>query len=86
MHYLLEYTLKSDPLPLFSLDCSGQLCPAPILMTEEKITDMRAGEILEVIFTDPGAEPDLKTWCLASGHEFLGIKKERSKGAAYIKK
>ena len=70
----------------FSLDCSGQLCPVPILMTEEKMTDLKVGEILEVIFTDPGAEPDLKAWCRASGHEFLGIKKERFTGAAYIKK
>lgn len=69
-----------------SLDCSGQLCPVPILMTEEKIADLERGEVLEVIFTDPGAEPDLKAWCRASGHEFLGIKKEKLKGTAYIKK
>jgi tRNA 2-thiouridine synthesizing protein A len=82
----MEHHSKSCFSASFSLDCSAQLCPVPILMTEEKITDLKPGEVLEVIFTDPGAEPDLKAWCVTTGHEFLGIQKEKFKGMAYIKK
>ncbi len=86
MYSLMKDHSKSGFSASFQLDCSGQLCPVPILMTEEKIEDLKDGEILEVIFTDPGAEPDLKAWCAASGHEFLRIQKEKFKGTAYIKK
>lgn len=56
------------------LDCRGQLCPVPILMTEEKIAEMKPGQVLQVAFTDPGAQPDLVAWCRATGHELLEFK------------
>ena len=70
----------------FTLDCSGQLCPVPILMTEEKLADLGFGEILEVVFTDPGARPDLLAWCKGTGQECLGFRDEKAKSFAYIKK
>jgi tRNA 2-thiouridine synthesizing protein A len=68
------------------LDCSGQLCPVPILMTEEKIAEMGQDEVLEVVFTDPGAKPDLLAWCRASGHAFLACEDGRPKSSAFIRK
>lgn len=70
------------------LDCSGHLCPVPILMTEEKMADLKKGEVLEVIFTDPGAKPDLEAWCKMAGHEILVMqwKGNRNKGAVRIRK
>lgn len=68
------------------LDCSGQLCPVPILMTEEKIADMKKNEIVEVVFTDPGAQPDLRAWCRANGHAFLEHRPGRLKASAFIRK
>ena len=70
----------------FSLDCSGHLCPVPILMTEEKMVDLKSGDILEVIFTDPGAKPDLIAWCLATGNEFLNFKSGKLRSSACIRK
>lgn len=58
----------------------------PILMTEEKMADLKAGTLLEVAFTDPGAEPDLKAWCRASGQELVEFKKEKTERFAYIRK
>ena len=68
------------------LDCRGQLCPVPVLMTEEKIHDMKTGQTLEVAFTDPGAVPDLTAWCKVAGHELLGFKKNRMESFAIIRK
>ena len=78
------HDMKSNFFISCRLDCSGQLCPVPILMTEEKIEHLKSGEILEVLFTDPGAEPDLKAWCKAMHHEFMGIKKEKLKGEQWM--
>lgn len=68
------------------IDCSWQLCPVPILMTEDKIASMRPREVLEITFTDPGAKPDLAAWCRASGHDLVSIRDEKPKSYAYVRK
>ena len=70
----------------YRLDCSGQLCPVPILMTEEKMADLASDEILEVVFTDPGAKPDLMAWCKATGHLFLKCLDGKTQSRATIQK
>lgn len=72
--------------PTCTIDASGHLCPVPILMTEEKMSELQAGEVLEVIFTDPGAVPDLEAWCRASGEELLGFRRDGARRRAYIRK
>lgn len=68
------------------IDCSGQLCPVPILMTEERFATLAHGEVLEVTFTDPGAEPDLRAWCRANAHTLLGFTREGASRKAYLRK
>lgn len=68
------------------LDCSGHLCPVPILMTEEKIAGMAPLALLEVVFTDPGAKADLIAWCKANGHEWLDFTEEKPRYRARIRK
>ena len=70
----------------YQLDCSWQLCPVPILMTEEKLGDLAADEVLEVIFTDPGAKPDLEAWCRATGNPLLGFREARMTSSAFVQK
>lgn len=69
-----------------SLDCRGQLCPVPILMTEEKIAGLKVGEILKILYTDPGAKPDLMAWCKINGHLFLKAEESKRESLAYIQK
>lgn len=68
------------------IDCSWHLCPAPILMTEEKLGTLKEGEVLEVVYTDPGAKPDLEAWCRANGHRLLGFEEAKIKSSAFIRK
>ena len=70
----------------YFLDCSGQLCPVPILMTEERMHAMKKGDVLEVLYTDPGATEDLKAWCRMGGHEFFGLKEEKKASRVNIRK
>ncbi|OGW91331.1 MAG: hypothetical protein A3D28_02490 [Omnitrophica bacterium RIFCSPHIGHO2_02_FULL_63_14] len=71
---------------MYNLDCCGQLCPVPILMTEETLSELKSGDILEVAFTDPGARPDLDAWCRATGNALLEIIKGKDKWFAYVRK
>ncbi len=47
---------------------------------------MKSGQVLEVVFTDPGAKPDLQMWCKATRNAFLDCRTEKPKYYAYIKK
>lgn len=42
-------------------------------MTEEKIAELKSGESLKVVFTDPGAKADLEAWCRATGNRALSF-------------
>ena len=68
------------------IDCAGLLCPAPILMTEERLAAMKKGEVLEVLFTDLGAKPDLVAWCRATGNRVIEFKEEKWRSFGYIQK
>jgi TusA-related sulfurtransferase len=68
------------------LDTSGHFCPAPILMTEEEMGRMKKGEVLRVIFTDPGARPDLEAWCRMAGHTVVEMHWDKKTGTAWIRK
>ena len=56
------------PRPPRRLDCRGLYCPLPVLRTERALAGMAAGELLEVVATDPVAEIDMAVFSQRSGH------------------
>lgn len=68
---------------LFLLPCFNQimtkqflntrrlLCPLPVIRTQDKVKQMQAGEVLEVVGTDPGILQDIPAWCRINGHQVL---------------
>ena len=60
-------TLKVDS----ELDCSGMLCPLPVVKTSQAIKTIEVGQVLKMISTDPGAPPDMEAWSRQTGHEIL---------------
>ncbi len=58
------------------LDCSGLSCPLPVVKTAQAIKQIEVGQVLELIATDPGVEPDMKAWSTRTGNELLGIGKQ----------
>ncbi len=69
-----------------TLDCVGLYCPMPIVKTAEKIKELKAGEVLEVVADDKGIKLDMPAWCQSTGHEFLGIEEESGEIKVYVKK
>ncbi len=53
------------------LDARNMFCPMPVIKTQDKIKELRCGDILEVISTDPGALNDIPAWCRINGHAVL---------------
>lgn len=54
-----------------TLDACGLFCPEPVMLLHNKIRDIEAGEILEVLATDPSTTRDVPKFCLFLGHELI---------------
>lgn len=55
------------------LDCQGLQCPLPVIKTAKAIKEVEVGEMLELVATDPGVEPDMKAWTSRTGNELVNI-------------
>jgi tRNA 2-thiouridine synthesizing protein A len=69
-----------------TLDCIGLYCPMPIHNTANKLKELKAGQVLEVLADDEGIKEDMPAWCRVTGNEFLGIEEEKGQYKVYIKK
>ncbi|MCC6301014.1 MAG: sulfurtransferase TusA family protein [Anaerolineales bacterium] len=74
--------IKEDRL----LDCSGMLCPMPIVNTTKAIKELQPGQILKMISTDAGSPPDIAAWSRQTGNELLLSTEENGKFIFFLKK
>lgn len=51
------------------LDATGLNCPEPVMMLHNKVRDMKGGDLLKVIATDPSTKRDIPKFCVFLGHE-----------------
>jgi tRNA 2-thiouridine synthesizing protein A len=58
------------------LDCTGLACPLPVVKTAQAIKNLVPGQVLELLATDPGVEPDMRAWSSRTGNDLLGITKQ----------
>ncbi len=59
-----------------TLDCTGLQCPLPVIKTSQAIKELAIGQVLELLATDPGVEPDMSAWTRRTGNELVEITKE----------
>ena len=69
-----------------TLDCSGMLCPMPIVKTTKAIKELQSGQILKMISTDAGSPPDIAAWSRQTGNELLLSTVENEKFVFFLKK
>jgi tRNA 2-thiouridine synthesizing protein A len=74
---------KGDVVPELSaavadlvVDCTGLACPLPVVKTAQAIKNLARGQVLELLATDPGVEPDMRAWSSRTGNDLLGIDKQ----------
>ncbi len=54
-----------------TLDTKGMNCPLPILKAKKALKDLAAGDLLEVLATDPGSVKDFDSFCRTTGNELM---------------
>ncbi len=54
-----------------TLDIKGLNCPIPIMKAKKRIKDLKAGDTLEVLSTDPGSVRDFESFCRVTGNPLL---------------
>lgn len=74
--------IKEDQI----LDCTGMLCPMPIVKTTKAMKELEAGQILKMISTDAGSPPDIAAWSRQTGNELLLSAEENNKFIFFLKK
>lgn len=74
--------LKEDKV----LDCSGMLCPVPVIRTSKAIKELQVGQVLKMIATDPGAPADMDAWSRQTGNELLDSHEEGGKYIFYLRR
>jgi tRNA 2-thiouridine synthesizing protein A len=68
------------------LDCSGMLCPLPVVKTSKAIKTLEIGQVLKMISTDPGAPPDMEAWCRQTGNEMVTQVRDGGKFIFYFRR
>jgi tRNA 2-thiouridine synthesizing protein A len=53
------------------LDATGLKCPLPVLKAKRSIKALAAGDVLEVLATDPGAVADFRHFCELGGYTLI---------------
>jgi len=64
------------------MDLKGLPCPMPVVKISKGIKDVKVGQVIEALTTDPGALADFPAWARSSGNEI--IKTEQDNGVIRI--
>jgi tRNA 2-thiouridine synthesizing protein A len=55
------------------LNVRGLNCPQPILRMRASLEEIKSGEVLQVIATDPGSVRDIETFCKQTDNTLLSL-------------
>jgi len=68
------------------LDCTGLMCPMPIVRISKAMKALDAGDTLEVRADDPAFEPDVRAWCDKMQQNLVSLAKDGGAFVAVIEK
>lgn len=68
------------------LDARGLNCPLPILKTKKALAEMKSGEVLRVLATDPGSVRDFQAFARQTGNQLLDQHAEEKDFIFYMKR
>jgi len=54
-----------------TVDARDQSCPGPLVALHKALRDASAGDVLELLATDPGSRSDVPSWAEISGNELI---------------
>jgi tRNA 2-thiouridine synthesizing protein A len=53
------------------MDLKGLPCPMPVVKISKGIKEVKVGDVVEAVTTDPGSLADFPAWARTSGNEIL---------------
>ncbi len=53
------------------VDARGLSCPMPIVRTAQAMKNVGAGQLVEVLATDPGSVKDFEAWTKSTGNTMV---------------
>jgi len=68
------------------LDATGLNCPEPVMMLHNRVRDLPAAGVLQVIATDPSTTRDIPKFCTFLGHQLLDQAEEGGRYLYWIRK
>ncbi|OGB26423.1 MAG: response regulator SirA [Burkholderiales bacterium RIFCSPLOWO2_02_FULL_57_36] len=68
------------------LDTRGLHCPLPILKAKKALADMKTGQILRVVATDPGSVRDFQAFARQTGNELLDKSEENKEFIFFMRR
>lgn len=78
--------MTAIPSADYVLDCTGTLCPLPVVRLRQELDKIDAGKVIKVIATDPASESDMPAFARNTGHELLQASKGRGVFEFYFRK
>lgn len=66
----------ADVTPALTIDVKGKACPIPVVKTAKAMKEMAPGDVLELLATDPGVDPDMHAWTKQTGNELVSIEQQ----------
>ena len=70
-----------------TLDVKGASCPMPVVKTKSATDGLDAGDVLEVLATDPGSMSDIDGWAAGTaGVELVGQEEGDDVYRHYVRK
>ncbi len=82
MNKFLDKPLNADA----TTDVIYMMCPMHLLTLQQRIKELKVGEVLAILTDYDGALEDIPEWCVKTGNEFLGILEEPDHYKFYVKK
>ena len=68
------------------MDLSGLKCPLPLLRTKKKLAELLAGDLLEVVATDPHSREDFHRYCDGGVCSVLSIEQQDNRLVIVLRK
>ncbi len=68
------------------IDTRGLNCPLPILKAKKALAEMKSGDVLKVIATDPGSMRDFQAFARQTGNELIEQAANRDEFVHYLRR
>jgi len=68
------------------LDAKGLSCPLPILKTKKALNDLKTGQVLKILATDPGSVKDMQAFARQTGNALVESAEEGNTFVFFMRK